>query len=63
MKGWDEVAAPAPDAVSADGRVSLARLSRWLVAGPAYPPNAADLRTVGLLGLRLPVRATVAVVR
>ncbi|HEX5826103.1 MAG TPA: CPBP family intramembrane glutamic endopeptidase [Candidatus Limnocylindrales bacterium] len=28
---------------------------------PAYPPNAGDLRTVSLLGLDLPVRATVAV--
>jgi membrane protease YdiL (CAAX protease family) len=28
---------------------------------PAYPPDAGDLRTVSLLGLDLPVRATVAV--
>jgi membrane protease YdiL (CAAX protease family) len=38
------------------------RASRSLTAGPEYPPNAGDLRTVDLLGLRLPVRATVAVV-
>ena len=40
----------------------LARLWMWLAAAPAYPPNAGDLRTIDLLGLRLPVRATVATV-
>ena len=39
----------------------FARLRSWLRAGPHYPPDAGDLRTVDLLGLRLPVRATVAV--
>ncbi|MCJ7712249.1 MAG: hypothetical protein MUQ32_15620, partial [Chloroflexi bacterium] len=38
------------------------RGARWLEAAPPYPANAADLRTVNVLGLRLPVRATVAVV-
>ncbi len=38
------------------------RLWAWLAAAPPYPPNAGDLRTVDVLGLRLPVRATVAVV-
>jgi len=38
------------------------RGARWIGAAPAYPANAADLRTVNVLGLRLPVRATVAVV-
>ena len=38
------------------------RASRWVEAGPAYPADAADARTVGVLGLRLPVRATIAVV-
>ncbi len=33
-----------------------------LTAGPPYPPSPADLRTVDLVGLRLPVRASVAVV-
>jgi CAAX protease family protein len=39
-----------------------ARLRAWIVAAPPYPANAGDLRTVDLLGLRLPVRATIAVV-
>ena len=38
------------------------RGARWLEAAPPYPPDAADLRTVNVLGLRPPVRATVAVV-
>jgi len=38
------------------------RLLHWLEAAPRYPPNAGDLRTLNVLGLRLPVRATVAVV-
>jgi membrane protease YdiL (CAAX protease family) len=32
-----------------------------LTSGPSYPPEPADLRTVSVVGLRLPVRATVAV--
>lgn len=32
------------------------------VAGPPYPPEAADLRTVRFFGLDLPVRASVAIV-
>ncbi len=38
-----------------------ARLRSWLAAGPSYPPDAADLRSVELLGLSLPVRASIAV--
>jgi membrane protease YdiL (CAAX protease family) len=38
-----------------------ARVRAWLGAAPAYPASAGDLRTVDVLGLRLPVRATVAV--
>jgi hypothetical protein len=38
------------------------RLLGWLEAAPPYPPNAADLRTANVLGLRLPIRATVAIV-
>jgi membrane protease YdiL (CAAX protease family) len=41
---------------------SAARLAAWLRAAPAYAANAGDLRMVSLLGLALPVRATVAVV-
>ena len=40
----------------------IARLWTWLTAGPDYPPDDADRRTVRLLGLELPVRATVALV-
>lgn len=46
--------------MAATGR--FARVVAWLGMAPAYSPNAGDLRTVELLGLRLPVRATVAVV-
>jgi membrane protease YdiL (CAAX protease family) len=42
-------------------RTWRARLGAWLGDAPSYPPNAADLRTVTVLGLALPVRATVAV--
>jgi membrane protease YdiL (CAAX protease family) len=38
-----------------------ARLRAWLADAPAYPADPADLRCVEVLGLRLPVRATVAV--
>ena len=41
---------------------SAARLSGWLGAAPRYAASAGDLRTVSLLGLALPLRATVAVV-
>src|SRR5450759_2383769 len=41
---------------------ALARAWRWVTTAPAYASNAGDLRSVKLLGLRLPVRATVAVV-
>jgi len=43
-------------------RPAPARLRAWLAAAPAYPPDAADLRTVDVLGLRLPVRASLAIV-
>jgi membrane protease YdiL (CAAX protease family) len=42
--------------------VSWPRLHAWLVSAPSYPANAGDLRTVDVLGLRLPIRATIAVV-
>jgi membrane protease YdiL (CAAX protease family) len=48
---------PRQDAISA-----VARLRGWLVDAPAYPADAADLRTVEFLGLRLPSRATTTVV-
>jgi uncharacterized protein len=41
---------------------ALARVHAWLRDAPTYAANAGDLRTVELLGLRLPVRATIAVV-
>lgn len=40
---------------------ALGRLRRWLVAAPPYPADAGDRRTVDVIGLVLPVRATVAV--
>ena len=41
---------------------AVRRLVAWLADGPAYPPDPGDERTVSLLGLVLPVRATVALV-
>jgi membrane protease YdiL (CAAX protease family) len=38
------------------------RLHDWLRAAPPYPALPGDLRTVDVLGLELPVRATVAVI-
>jgi membrane protease YdiL (CAAX protease family) len=40
---------------------ALARLRTWLVTAPPYAASPSDLRTVEILGLRLPLRATVAV--
>jgi membrane protease YdiL (CAAX protease family) len=42
-------------------RPMRARIATWATAAPAYPADAGDLRTFGLLGLRLPQRATIAV--
>jgi membrane protease YdiL (CAAX protease family) len=39
----------------------LRRLRAWLAAGPAYPPDERDLRTVDVLGIKLPMRATLAI--
>ena len=47
-----------PDAAAAADTPATSRLWAWLAAAPAYPTDAGDLRTVELLGLRLPVRAT-----
>jgi membrane protease YdiL (CAAX protease family) len=41
---------------------AIGRTHTWMTSAPAYPANAGDLRSVSVLGLRLPVRATVAVV-
>jgi membrane protease YdiL (CAAX protease family) len=38
------------------------RLYERFVAGPQYPPEPADLRTVSVFGVELPVRASVAIV-
>lgn len=62
MQGREDATAPAADAVAAGGRLTLARVRRWLAAAPSYEPNAADLQTIDVLGLRLPGRATLAVV-
>ena len=37
------------------------RVRAWIAAAPPYAASPADLRTVEILGLRLPLRATVAV--
>ena len=39
---------------------ALRRLGTWMSAGPAYPPDDGDRRTMSLLGVVLPVRATIA---
>jgi membrane protease YdiL (CAAX protease family) len=44
------------------GVVATTRLRTWLTAAPSYPANAEDLRSVEVLGLRLPVRASIAIV-
>ena len=62
MQGWEDGAPSAADTVSAGGRLTLPRVRGWLAAAPSYEPNAADLRTIDVLGLRLPGRATLAVV-
>jgi membrane protease YdiL (CAAX protease family) len=41
---------------------AASRLHAWLVAAPAYPANADDLRSIEVVGLRVPIRATIAVV-
>jgi membrane protease YdiL (CAAX protease family) len=54
--------AQAPIATDGPGVQSAARrLTRSLVGSPAYPAEAADLRTFDLVGLRLPVRATIVI--
>jgi membrane protease YdiL (CAAX protease family) len=40
----------------------LGRLRAWLARAPSYPADAGDLRSVTVLGLELPIRATVAVI-
>ena len=45
---------------NASGRVR--RLVAWVSAAPVYAPAPADLRTMSFLGLRLPRRATVALI-
>src|SRR4051812_28142095 len=53
-----EVSGPRPGGAV----VGAGRVRTWIAAAPAYPGNAGDLATVDVLGLRLPVRATIAVV-
>ena len=40
----------------------LRRIGTWMSDAPAYPPDAGDRRTIRILGLDLPVRATIALV-
>jgi hypothetical protein len=54
----DERVTPAPDGVE---RSAIRRAWAALTAGPDYPATEADRRTVSIAGLRVPVRATVAV--
>ena len=42
-------------------RPSIAPVWRWLTAAPSYPATDDDRREIDLLGLRLPWRATVAI--
>jgi membrane protease YdiL (CAAX protease family) len=49
--------------IASDSRPSLVRrLATAFVGAPSYPPNAADLRPVTVLGLEMPFRAAIAVV-
>ncbi len=52
----------APRGRAADGPAWLGRAWAWVTAGGRYSPDERDLATVGILGLRLPVRATLAIV-
>jgi membrane protease YdiL (CAAX protease family) len=52
---------PVPADPRVDAPSALSRLRAWLAAAPPDGANAADHRTVEVLGLRLPLRATVAV--
>jgi membrane protease YdiL (CAAX protease family) len=54
----DGLADAGPDSVAP----AVVRVRAWLSAAPAYPADAADLRTVEFLGLRLPRRATTVIV-
>ncbi|MEW5990240.1 MAG: CPBP family intramembrane glutamic endopeptidase [Chloroflexota bacterium] len=47
---------------AAPGPSPAAELWARFIAGPAYPPSAADRRTFRLVGLELPLRATTALV-
>jgi membrane protease YdiL (CAAX protease family) len=43
------------------GASAVRRLWAWVTDGPAYPASADDARSVSILGVRLPVRATLAI--
>ena len=49
-------------AAASPGASRLRTFAARLVAGPAYPASDADRRTVRLMGLELPLRATTAIV-
>jgi membrane protease YdiL (CAAX protease family) len=54
------MSAPSADASARDGL--LRRFATAFVAAPAYPPAREDRRSVTLVGLEMPFRATVAIV-
>ena len=41
--------------------IGIEAVRRWLADGPAYPASEADRHAIDVLGLRLPLRATVAI--
>ena len=62
MTAPDRVPAPAPEGFVAVSRSRLRRFADAFVDGPAYPASAADRRTIRIVGLDLPFRATTAIV-
>ena len=58
----DETAATPATTARGGLRGLRARLAAWIADAPPYPANAGDLRTVTILGVALPVRASVAVI-
>ena len=59
--GAEDTTGYGADPVAVHGEPSgRERLGTWLSDAPAYPADAADRRTIAILGLALPVRATAA---
>jgi membrane protease YdiL (CAAX protease family) len=57
----DETTASKGTSAGTGAMSALGRLRAWLADAPAYPAIAGDLRSVTILGLELPIRASVAV--